>query len=174
VEHGTASEDVALRSAHPVWRALWNLTLSATSAFGSFALVSSPGCGTDAIGVEDCRDIERARCAAAAHCGVIDDVGECQRFYRDHCLHGLPTAAPDRVQVEQCVATIETLGECAARGGGTEAEFSDCPGVTAIDPTLSTCEVILSPQRAHACSFLTGKPVEPSGGGQGGQGGSSD
>jgi hypothetical protein len=147
---------------------LWHFGLAWTSALGSFALMSSPGCGTDALGVEDCRDIERARCAAAAPCGVIDDIGECQRFYRDHCLHGLPTAAPDRTHVEQCVAALQTLGECAT-AGGPEAELRDCPEVTVSSGTL-TCEVIRTPQLAHACSFLTGKPTTPAEGGQGGGG----
>jgi hypothetical protein len=96
-------------------------------------------------------------------------VGECQRFYRDHCLHGLPLAAPDRTHVEQCVTALQKLGECA-NTGGPAAELAACPEVLVSSGSL-TCEVIRSPELAHACSFLTGKPTTPAEGGEGGDGG---
>lgn len=153
---------------------LRNLALGSASAVGAFALVSSPGCGTSAVGVDDCRDIEQARCDAARACGTITDAGECKRFYRDHCLHGLPTAAPARQDVDACIATINNLTICA-NAFGQDASLDQCPAVAAADSTR-VCEVVAAPERAYACSFLAGKPVSPpnppSGGGQGGQGGS--
>jgi hypothetical protein len=152
--------------------ALRNLALSSASALAAFALVSSPGCGTSAVGVDDCRDIEEARCDAARACGTVTDAGECKRFYRDHCLHGLPTAAPPRTDVDACIATINNLAICA-NASGPDATLDECPAVAAADST-KVCEVVAAPERAYTCSFLAGKPVSapPSSGGQGGQGGS--
>jgi hypothetical protein len=158
---------VALRSRQPIRRALSTLTLGATSALGTFSLVS--GCGTSAQGVEDCRAIEQARCTAAAACGLVEDAPQCQRFYRDHCLHGLPVVPPPRTAVEQCVAALDMLGQCVRAGAGKDAELVDC-GVPTSSGTLA-CEVIRAPELAHACSFLTGKPTTPAEGGQGGEGG---
>ena len=47
---------------------------SLLSAVCAFTLVSATGCGTDAQGVDDCREIEQARCEAAKSCGLISDV----------------------------------------------------------------------------------------------------
>lgn len=151
-------------------RALIDLALAATSALGSFALVSSPGCGTDAKGIEDCRDIEQARCDALAACGTVSDVGECQRFYHDHCLHGLPLAPPQRAEVDQCVAAIQSLGACARLD--RQVKVRDC----LVDTTGASlvCEALQFPEKVNACAFLTGKPVSSSGGGQGGQGGQGE
>lgn len=148
-----------------------DLFLGALSALGSFALASSPGCGTDAKGIDDCRDIEQARCRAAAACGLVPSEDDCERFYRDHCLHGLPVPAPDRAQVDLCVADLTKLGNCAEVGGGKDATLDGCPEfVDTRDATLA-CEVIQHPERAYSCSFLTGKTAVPPAGGQGGEGG---
>ena len=122
--------------------------------------------------MDDCREIEQARCTAGAACGIVADVDECRRFYRDHCLHGLPAVPPQRAEVAQCVAAIQAVGECAKTGGGRAAELTDCAvQVPAKDSTLA-CEVVQYPERAYACSFLTGKPVAaPDVEGQAGQGG---
>jgi hypothetical protein len=158
---------VALRSHQPIRRALSTLTLAATAALGAFPLVS--GCGTSAQGVEDCRSIEQARCTAAAACGLVEDAAECQRFYRDHCLHGLPVAPPSRTEVEKCVAAIDMLDQCVRAGAGADTELAGCPVETS-GGTLA-CEVIRAPELIHVCSFLTGKPTAPPDGGQGGEGG---
>ena len=148
-------------------RAVLDLGLAAISALGAFALVSSPGCGTDAKGIEDCRDIEHARCAAAAPCGIVSDVDECQRFYRDHCLHGLPLAPPQRALVDQCVSDIEKLGACVT--ADHEAKARDCDVATS--GVSRACEAVQFPEKVNSCAFLNGKPVTASEGGQGGQGG---
>jgi hypothetical protein len=152
--------------------AIRNATLFVASAFSAFALVASPGCGTSAVGVGDCREIEEARCEAGPACGIITDVDECKRYYRDHCLHGLATTAPpQRADVDLCVAQIRQAGECAKTEGGKSAELvADCGLPQANDATLA-CEVVQYPERAYACSFLTGKPVAAPTAGQGGQGG---
>jgi hypothetical protein len=136
-------------------------------------VLAGPGCGTDAVGIDDCREIERARCEAAAHCGVVDDVEECQRFYRDHCLHGLSVESPGAIAVENCVMVIQRAGECARDNGGVDARLTECGRVS--DETVGAdeaCDLVLYPERAAECRFLTPNPPEPSGeGGSAGEGG---
>lgn len=138
-------------------------------------VLAGPGCGTDAVGIDDCREIERARCEAASHCGVIDDVEECQRFYRDHCLHGLSVESPGAIVVEACVAVIQRAGECARDKGGEDAALRDCGKVS--ERTVGAdeaCDLVLYPERATECSFLTPDPPQPNGeGGAAGESGGS-
>jgi hypothetical protein len=157
----------------PIRSALRNVALACVSGVSAFALVASPGCGTSAQGVDDCRDIEQARCVAAAACGTVSDVKDCQIFYRDHCLHGLPTAPPPSADVDSCVNTIKALGTCV-EVGGKSVELGACDPPIAADNATLACEVVQYPERAYACSFLAGTPVTPPSGtgGQGGQGGS--
>lgn len=124
------------------------------------ACVLTPACGTDAVGIEDCRAIEEARCAAGHACGVVADVEDCQRFYRDQCLHGLAVRSPGRPAVEDCVAAVEAAGECARAGGG-EAEGCDA----------APCDGIVHPERMPACAFLgtdASPPPDSPAGGSGG------
>jgi hypothetical protein len=152
--------------------------------FAALAFLASPGCGTAAKGVQDCRDIEQARCKAATACGIVTEEADCEIYYRDHCLHGLPVAPPQPAQVDDCVATITTLGTCV-QSLGKDALLADCdPSHPLADNATSVCEVVQYPERAYACSFLTGTETAPppegsagsdngdtSGAGQGGQGG---
>ncbi len=149
---------------------------------GTLALLASPGCGTAAKGVQDCREIEQARCKVAVACGIVGDEDDCELYYRDHCLHGLPVAPPEPAQVDDCVATITTLGTCV-QSLGKHALLADCSPDPIADNATSACEVVQYPERAYACSFLTGTetsaPPQSTGGtgadtssaGQGGQGG---
>lgn len=123
------------------------------SAACALALASASGCGTDAKGVDDCRDIEQARCAAAQNCGIVTNVDECQRFYRDQCLHGLAVSLPTSTQLKECVATIEGAGMCAMGDAGTK--LSDCDGITRGAPGAKTaCDLVSKPELASECSFL--------------------
>jgi hypothetical protein len=154
-------------------RHLW---LGVASALAAYALTAS-GCGTEAIGVDACRDIELARCDAAQYCGTIDDVAACRRFYRDHCLHGLRTGidpVPTDDQVSACVATIKSAGSCAK--GDRNARLEECDSDITLDDGGAThaCDLVLFPEWAIECSFLGPKgdlPPHPGDGGQGGQGG---
>ena len=141
------------------------------SAVGAFTLVSATGCGTDAKGVDDCRDIEQARCAAAKNCGTVDDVAECQRFYRDQCLHGLAVALPSSSQLKDCVQTINQAGACAL--GDASIELRDCKDVTKSAPgAKKACELVSNPELATECSFLA--PNADAGTSSGGASGASD
>ena len=70
-------------------------------------LVAGPavasGCGTGAIDVDGCRQIEEARCRQLPACGIMPEmpwftsgttVDACVRYYDDACLHGLAVADP--------------------------------------------------------------------------------
>lgn len=90
-----------------------------------FVLVAAAvliACGTDASGVEACRQVEEARCHQGPACGVdmskpvhrdspAMDVDACIRWYDDACLHGLMVADPGGPQTQACVAAINT-GDC--------------------------------------------------------------
>ncbi len=101
-------------------------------------------CGTDAVGVDACRQIEEARCNQAPHCSAIslaeplhpggssEDVAACIRFYDDACQHGLANGvAPGQPAVTACVAAINN----EANDGG--------------------CDIVVNPQDAPACAWLT-------------------
>jgi hypothetical protein len=85
------------------------------------ALFAAAACGTDATGVQTCRDIEAQRCMEAPACGLslqppnftsADDVSACVRFYDDACLHGLSGPAPSSSEEKACIAAIQNDG-CA-------------------------------------------------------------
>jgi hypothetical protein len=145
------------------------LTLGGLAWLGAVALAAGPGCGTDAKGVEDCREIEQARCAAAVPCGIVPNEELCKIYYRDHCLHGMAGSPPEQAYIDVCVNTINKLGTCA-KAGGPKTTLADCH-VEASDATLA-CEVVQYPERTPACAFLTPVPVSPSSAGQGGAAGS--
>jgi hypothetical protein len=81
-------------------------------------------CGTSAIGVDTCKQIEDARCTRAAQfangCGIDflapwgdssaptdANVAACVEFYGTACLHGLKAAAaPNTESVTSCLDTI--------------------------------------------------------------------
>ena len=81
------------------------------------ALLGAGGCGTDAYGVSECKQIEEARCRAAAKCPDIPlgnvnhtsgtDVDACIRFYDVACLHGLEVNTPTPTQLSACVQAIQ-------------------------------------------------------------------
>lgn len=138
------------------------LTAGTASAFAAFLLVHASGCGTDAVAVDECRDIESARCEAGKYCGFVDDVDECKRFYRDQCLHGMAVGErPGTLRVKECVATIRAAGDCAKAGAKT---LTECATQGLPAPSLKTihtvaCDIVQEPEGAEECDFLS-KPVE--------------
>jgi hypothetical protein len=114
-------------------------------------------CGTKAEGISECREIEQARCSAATACGFPDADG-CQRYYRDHCLHGLSVSGISQVQVDSCAQELERAGSCAIAQGGTTAP-SACAEPVVLAATASTvCDVVERPETASACAFLAPPP----------------
>ncbi len=121
--------------------------------FGS--AISTASCGADPVGVEACREIESARCEAAVKCGLVDDLAGCNRYFRDHCLHGVATEdAPGGVAVDRCVDTLNRAGRCAERHG-TDADPSECDESRFADADAENiCELVEEPERASRCEFL--------------------
>jgi hypothetical protein len=92
---------------------------------GLAALAGPLACGTDPVGVDTCRRIEKVRCESAPACGIDlerpyhsgdapeNDVAACIRFYDDQCLHGLVlTKEPGKAAVDACVDAI-IQGDCS-------------------------------------------------------------
>jgi hypothetical protein len=125
-------------------------------AFGVCFVWLAGSCGTDAVGVSECREVEEARCNAAVSCGYAD-VEECRRFYRDHCLHGMALDKVETVQVDQCVAQLQNAGQCATQQPG--AAPADCAQPIATESSVAkVCDVVLRPELASACAFLVPAP----------------
>lgn len=109
-------------------------------ALAALAPFCAGGCGTDAYGVSECKQIEEARCRAAAKCPDIPlgdiyhasgtDVDACIRFYDIACLHGLEVNDPGATVVNQCVLAIQ------ATDGG------------------ASCSIVEQPWTTKACSWL--------------------
>jgi hypothetical protein len=124
------------------------------------------GCGSGAVGIDECRTIEQARCQAAVNCDVgIDsssDEDTCNRYARDNCLHGLPTDPPRESTFNRCVAAIKAAGTCARKQGGN-TRATDCSGLTGsfAEEKTTVCDVVQDPEDASECAFLTDKPVQP-------------
>ena len=147
---------------------------SLLSALCAFTLVSAAGCGTDAKGVDDCRDIEEARCQAAKSCALLSDVDGCKRFYRDQCLHGLAVSSPGSNQVKACVAAIQNAGTCASQAEvGAEAPLDQCNPPISTSSATTACEIVKEPELATECAFLVPSSAGGSGGGGASSGGSS-
>ncbi len=151
-------------------RMLWTRATSVwlLSAATTFLLVTAAGCDTGAVGVDECREIETARCEAADACGLIDDLEACKRFYRDHCLHGFPgDDAPSQVKVDRCVGTLKAVETC--RRSGTK-QLADCKKPpTSTTTVANVCDIVREPELADECAFLI--PGAAGAGGSGGDGG---
>lgn len=111
-------------------------------------LLLGSACSTEAVGISECRDVEYARCEASVACGVIasDEVNDCKRFYRDHCLHGMkgdevPTADEHR----ECLELIEEAGKAAQASLGMGG---------ASEPNEKACKVIAAPWKKDECAYL--------------------
>src|SRR5271167_739030 len=75
------------------------------------------GCGTDAVDVDGCRQIQEARCHQGPACGITftspnftsgSDVDACVRYYDDACLHGLAVGDPGGPAISACVTAIQS------------------------------------------------------------------
>jgi len=134
-------------------------------------------CGSDAVGIDACRQIEEARCEAARTCGlprtgtppgsVTDEqVESCKLFYRDQCLHGIQNDQTETTEADtqQCVAAVNAATACAQSGA---ADMSACPGAplaTGADPAVAPCTIITSAvEKLAACAFVV-RPNVPDAG----------
>jgi hypothetical protein len=121
--------------------------------FAIACLAVAVGCGTEAVGVAECRAFERVRCQAAAACGY-PDVEECERFERDHCLHGVALDTISAIELDACARDVGRAGRCAAGQGASTAASACSEAVLTVAPPPTACEVVLTPQLASSCAFL--------------------
>ena len=124
------------------------------TALGGMLIAQGAACGTDAEGIDECREIESARCEAGQYCENLDvtDVDACKRFYRDQCLHGMANGEkPGAPKVKKCISAIQAAGACARDG----IALADCLDVgPALPTTITPCDVIEKPETIVACEFL--------------------
>lgn len=125
-------------------------------------------CGTDAIGVDACRQIEAARCSALLSCPAAAggftsaaQVDACTLFYRDQCLHGIEsTRVPEEAETTACVAAVQATAACAKAGAATMEGCAAAPLVSTADPkTIAPCAAILGQVHLlNACAFVSATP----------------
>lgn len=137
----------------------WDSTERDVAAAVVVGLYLTIACGTDAVGIDACRQIESARCEAAIHCGKdlgVTDAESCRRFYETQCLHGFAADdAPGAPEVNACVAAIQRAGSCAERKG----EEATCDGLESeLREPATACQVITHPEKASSCAFLVPSP----------------
>lgn len=136
----------------------------------SFGLGFS-GCTTAAVAVDQCREIESARCVASVPCGIVEpgDVEACQNFYFDQCLHGIQgPEEPTSEAQDECVGRIEDAGaEALAALLAAELAQSEEERNDALKAQLKACVVVALPWNTKQCSFI--KPEEKGMGGMGGE-----
>lgn len=130
----------AIRTAGGSWRR------SVTPVVVGVALL---GCSTKAVGINECRDVEKARCEASVPCGIVDEdeVEACQRFYDDHCLHGMTgKEEPSADEHRACLELIEDAGNMArdslGMGGTGEADET-------------ACRIVAAPWKEPECAYLS-------------------
>jgi hypothetical protein len=101
---------------------------------------ATTACGTDAVGVQACRQVQGARCRQASSCGISleppyhtsgTDVDACIRYYDDVCLHGLASSDPGPARVNACV---DAINNAPTMDGG--------------------CAVVNNPEQVGECSWL--------------------
>lgn len=122
----------------------------ATVGLFLFACTVLSACSTKAVAVQECREIESARCEASVPCGIVEEDGveECQRFYRDQCLHGIAgPKAPTGDELKVCIELIETAQEAA------EASMN-LGGQSQEDSHALACEIISRPWDLPQCAFV--------------------
>ncbi|WP_063752013.1 hypothetical protein [Sorangium cellulosum] len=172
----------AARRSSATWVAAVSLGLGAVT-------LATQSCGTSAVGIDACRQIETARCEAAAACpawvGSADAderVDACVEFVWDQCLHGIenagtednPAPEPTGSQIEACVDAVGATRKCAADNVASMTECTAAPLVDGADGAISPCDVIT--KRAHAlqaCAFVVEPTGTGGGAGDGGGGGSA-
>lgn len=121
-----ASPPTLIRAFAPVASLPTRMRLVTVVLGATLALIAgSMACGTDPVGVDTCRKIEKVRCESAPACGIDlkrpthsgdtpeSDVAACIRFYDDQCLHGLPLKKePAQSDIDACINAIIN-GDCS-------------------------------------------------------------
>jgi len=121
-------------------------------------------CGTDAVGVEACRQIETTRCESLVSCPADqggfagqEQITACSLYYRDQCLLGIEsTVEPSEAQVTACVDAVKATAACAKAGAPSMNGCAGAPLIASADPTaVSPCRMIVEKvELLAACSFV--------------------
>lgn len=160
---------------------LYHRPKACLALLGLAAVALHSSCSTKAVGVEECRDIEYARCRAATHCPAqfdVTDVEQCRLYYRDHCLHGMALASPpNAANVKLCIEKIEILSDCAevahASDPDVDPDILSCSDVESLRPKITTvCKLLATPEAIPDCAFLVSDAATGGQSGTGGQTGS--
>lgn len=106
---------------------------------GALIAAITSACGSKAVGVDTCKQIEAARCQAAPACPNVSitppdytsgtDVAACIRYYDVACLNGLQVSAPTSAEVTACIASIN-----------------------------GSCDYVATPQDSPDCAWLSTSP----------------
>ena len=123
-------------------------------------------CGSGAVGVSACQQIELARCQLAPSCDPTFDVTRCELFYRDECQNGIQNADAGgdlNAQAALCVTALQ--GQLACLDAGNSAAcLSAVPSGTfcnEADAAATACTVILDcPEVLAACAYLATPVVD--------------
>jgi hypothetical protein len=144
---------------------------SALAAGIALVVLAAYGCGTDAVGIDACRQIESATCEAAPTCKGDPDsfeieteeqVENCKTLYNDHCLLGLENATeedPAEEKVQKCVKAIEATAKCQEARTATMAECTDVP-MEEGGGALTPCQALREVELMTACAFIAKPPKE--------------
>ncbi len=151
----------------------WPNWLRAGASLSLLMLASTGACNTGAVAVSECRELERARCDALAHCGIVEDVTACKRFVRDSCLHGIAgPKAPNANEQKACMTLITESGRCAEEdpkmhpGDCENLEDSDISPVEGAKSARNVCELAQKPWNYVTCDYVN-EAEESMGGGDG-------
>jgi hypothetical protein len=140
-------------------RLLARLLVAAMAAALPVALALT-SCGTDAVGVTACQQIELARCQLAPSCTPGFDVTRCELFYRDECENGIQNADAGgnlTTQAAPCVAALKAEVACidAEDSGACQTAVPSGTLCQETDAAATACSVILScPEVLAACAYL--------------------
>ena len=120
-------------------------------------------CGSDAVGIEACKDIEQKRCELAPKCygqkgapriKTEVQVDNCVTYYKDHCLVGIENTTDIKDIDGKTKACTTALTKAVACHTGGALTMVDCPDVAVDDPTLTPCAAFASPEHLADCAFI--------------------
>lgn len=137
------------------------------TSVGLLAAFVAGACSSGAIGIDACREIEGARCAALTACGKTEEeAAYCADFYRDQCLHGITSGVePSEVATTACVDAVRAVETCARAGAATMTECSAVKVIEGVDASaISPCTILTSAaEKLDACSFVSPTTTEDAG-----------
>src|SRR5262249_54486526 len=137
----------------------------AITAFGGAVAFAGYGCGTDAVGIDACRQIEAVRCDVAPACKGDEDtfginteeqIANCKTLYLDHCLLGLenPDAEePSQSKAAKCIKAIKAAADCKKAKVETMADCEDAPVIEG-QTELTPCQALHEVEKLQACTFV--------------------